>query len=63
MPAAVLKNMVVVFQSVTTLVLFGGCLVVLGKKPNVEPRNPVSEAAVLRTVLHNSLKPVSTFEY
>lgn len=61
MPTAVLKNVVVFFQFITTLLLFGGCLVALGKKPKVEPRNPVSEAAVLRTVPHTSLKPVSIF--
>lgn len=62
-PAAVLKNVVVFFQFIITLLLFGGCLVVLGKKPKVEPRNPVPEAAVLRTVPHSSLKPVSIVEY
>lgn len=63
MPAAVLKNAVVFFQLITTLLLSGGCLVVLGKEPKVEPRNPVSEAAVLRTVPHTSLKPVSISGY
>lgn len=62
-PAGVLKNVLVFFQFETILLLFGGCLVVLGKKPKVEPRNPVSAAAVLRTVPHTSLKPGSIFGY
>lgn len=55
--------MVVFFQFETILLLFGGCLVVLGKEPKVEPRNPVSAAAVLRTVPQTSLKPGSISGY
>lgn len=64
MPAAVLKNVVVFFfQFITSLLLFGGCFCGLGKEAKIEPRNPVSEAAFLRTVPHTSLKPVSILGY